>query len=163
MGSFHCTSISARSIMFSLLILGFCVVFVDADPVVQCAPSKERYFISDTEQCDRFHMCDTEGNLAAEFLCQDGLIYEPISKQCALPFKKTGNPCEGRPVSQEPKPVGRCQRQNGRWAVDNTCDEYIDCVSGVERSVKCQNFQVFDLKAGIVSTLMLLFGLVVPL
>ena len=35
----------------------------------------------------RFHMCDEEGRLAAEFLCQDGLVYEPISKQCGLPFK----------------------------------------------------------------------------
>ena len=32
-------------------------------------------------------MCDEDGQLAAEFLCQDGLVYEPISKQCGLPFQ----------------------------------------------------------------------------
>ena len=31
----------------------------------------DRYFVSDKQQCDRFHMCDEMGNLAAELLCID--------------------------------------------------------------------------------------------
>ena len=88
-------------------------------------------------------MCDEEGRLAAEFLCQDGLVYEPISKQCGLPFKID---CIGssRTKLQEPQPVGNCKRLNGKWGVKDTCNQYIDCTSGVERLVTCQNHLVFD-------------------
>ena len=65
----------------------YAVGLAQSEPVSVCRPTGERYFISDSAQCDRFHMCDEEGRLAAEFLCQDGLVYEPISKQCGLPFK----------------------------------------------------------------------------
>merc|ERR1712142_789365 len=110
---------------------------VQAEPVSICRPTKERYFIADTVQCDRFHMCDEDGKLAAEFLCQDGLVYEPISKQCGLPFKID---CvnTGRTLLQEPQPQGNCQRLNGKWPVPDTCDQYIDCTSGVERLVTCR-------------------------
>merc|ERR1711860_262393 len=105
-------------------ISAFCLVGLAAgEPVSVCRPTGERYFISDSVQCDRFHMCDEDGNLAAEFLCQDGLVYEPISKQCGLPL-------------------------NGKWPVEGTCDQYIDCTSGVERLVTCQNHLVFDDQTG---------------
>merc|ERR1712090_8447 len=91
-------------------------------------------------------MCDEDGNLAAEFLCQDG-FYEPISKQCGLPFKID---ClgSGRTQLQEPQGTGRCLRLNGKWPVEGTCDQYIDCTSGVERLVTCQNHLVFDDQTG---------------
>jgi len=69
------------------LIVSIVIGSVVGEPVSVCRPTDERYFIADSVQCDRFHMCDEQGNLAAEFLCQDGLVYEPISKQCGLPFK----------------------------------------------------------------------------
>nr|AGN29570.1 peritrophins 3-A1 precursor [Acartia pacifica] len=125
-----------------LLILGL-VSVVAGEPVSVCRPTGDRYFIADGAQCDRFHMCDEDGNLAAEFLCQDGLVYEPVSKQCGLPFRID---ClgSGRTLLQEPQAQGNCQRLNGKWAVAGTCDEYIDCTSGVERKVTCQNHLVFD-------------------
>ena len=52
-----------------------------------CRKAGYRYFVSDGGQCDRFHMCDEEGELAAEFLCEDGLVFDMISQQCGLPFK----------------------------------------------------------------------------
>merc|ERR1712083_283601 len=45
------------------------------EPVTRCRPSEDRYFVADSIQCDRFHMCDRDGELAGEFLCQDGLVY----------------------------------------------------------------------------------------
>merc|ERR1712240_617338 len=117
------------------------------EPAQLCRPTNERYFIADTVQCDRFHLCDEDGKLAAEFLCQDGLVYEPVSKQCGLPFKID---CvgTGRTQLQEPQPTGRCQRLNGKWPVPETCDQYIECTSGVERLTTCQNHLVFDTKTG---------------
>merc|ERR1711973_823158 len=76
-----------NSIKMYYLILSIVIGSVVGEPVSVCRPTDERYFIADSVQCDRFHMCDEQGNLAAEFLCQDGLVYEPISKQCGLPFK----------------------------------------------------------------------------
>merc|ERR1712142_636982 len=108
-------------------ISALCLVGLAAgEPVSVCRPTGERYFISDSVQCDRFHMCDEDGNLAAEFLCQDGLVYEPISKQCGLPFKID---ClgSGRTQLQEPQGTGRCLRLNGKWPVEGTCDQYIGC------------------------------------
>jgi len=127
------------STIFGVWLVGMVV----GEPVSICRPTGERYFISDTEQCDRFHMCDENGDLAAEFLCQDGLVYEPLSKQCGLPFKID---ClgSGRTKLQEPQGTGRCLRLNGKWPVEGTCDQYIDCTSGVERLVTCQNHLVFD-------------------
>jgi len=133
--------------MISFLVLGFVVSVVVCDPVSVCDPNIGRHFIADHVQCDRFHMCDEEGRLAAEFVCMDGLVFHPGSSQCALPFKAH---CveEGRTLLQEPKPEGNCQRQNGRWAIADTCDQYYDCVAGKERKVTCQNLLVFDLKTG---------------
>merc|ERR1711872_265964 len=106
-------------IMISFLVLGFVVSGVVCDPVSVCDPNIGRHFIADHVQCDRFHMCDEEGRLAAEFVCMDGLVFHPGSSQCALPFKAH---CveEGRTLLQEPKPEGNCQRQNGRWAIADT-------------------------------------------
>merc|ERR1711922_59254 len=104
-----------NSIKMYYLIVSIVIGSVVGEPVTVCRPTDERYFIADSVQCDRFHMCDEQGNLAAEFLCQDGLVYEPISKQCGLP---------------------------------DTCDQFIDCTSGVERLVTCQNHLVFDDQTG---------------
>jgi hypothetical protein len=30
-------------------------------------------------------MCDETGSLAAEFLCEDGLVFDAVSGQCGLP------------------------------------------------------------------------------
>ena len=60
---------------------------VRGDASAPCRKAGYRYFVSDGGQCDRFHMCDEEGELAAEFLCEDGLVFDMISQQCGLPFK----------------------------------------------------------------------------
>merc|ERR1712243_308027 len=103
----------------------------------------------------KFHMCNEQGKLAAEFLCEDGLIFEALTKQCVLPFKSN---ClrEGRSQLQAPQPIGNCPRQNGKWAVEDTCNQYIDCTHGVERLVTCQNHLVFDDETGTANTLILL-------
>ena len=31
--------------------------------------------------------------------------------------------------------VGNCPRRNGKWGVENTCNQYVECSSGVERLV----------------------------
>ena len=50
----------------------------------------------------RFYMCDEEGQISAEFLCEDGLVFDPISGQCAQPINiKCPEPLE----LQEPQPV----------------------------------------------------------
>merc|ERR1712098_16286 len=130
--------------LFALLVCG-----VFAQPSVPCSKSQngERYFVSDKVQCDKFHMCDETGKLAAEFLCEDGLIFDNLSNQCVLPFKSS---ClaDGRAQLQEPQPIGNCPRQNGKWAVEDTCNQYIDCTHGIERLVTCQNHLIFDDETG---------------
>ena len=69
------------------LVVGLQVQTVTTSPSSPCRPAGYRYFVSDQQQCDRFHMCDEEGQLAAEFLCEDGLVFDMISQQCGLPFK----------------------------------------------------------------------------
>merc|ERR1711931_547361 len=133
----------AKCVVVTVALAAVCAV--QAEPVSICRPTKERYFIADTVQCDRFHMCDEDGKLSAEFLCQDGLVYEPISKQCGLPFAID---CSDRPQLQEPQPQGNCQRLNGKWAIPETCDQYLECSSGVEKLNTCQNHLVFDDKTG---------------
>ena len=103
--------------------------------------------LPDKQQCDRFHMCDETGKLAAEFLCEDGLVFDIISKQCALPFE-IGREESSPLLLQEPQPIGNCPRQNGKWAVEDTCDQYIDCTSGVESLFTCQNHLVYDDSTG---------------
>ena len=44
--------------------------------------------------------------------------------------------------------VGNCPRRNGKWGVENTCNQYVECSSGVERLVTCQNHLVFDEQTG---------------
>merc|ERR1712098_775541 len=102
---------------FALLVCG-----VLAQPSVPCSKSQneERYFVSDKGQCDKFHMCDETGKLAAD----------------------------GRAQLQEPQPIGNCPRQNGKWAVEDTCNQYIDCTHGIERLVTCQNHLIFDDETG---------------
>ena len=43
---------------------------------------------------------------------------------------------------------GNCPRQNGKWAVEDTCNQYVDCTSGVERLITCQNHLVYDEETG---------------
>merc|ERR1712243_262194 len=79
----------------------------------------------------KFHMCNEQGKLAAEFLCEDGLIFEALTKQCVLPFKSN---ClrEGRSQLQAPQPIGNCPRQNGKCAVERlvTCQNHLDDKTG---------------------------------
>merc|ERR1712202_85569 len=76
-----------------------------------------------------------------------GLVFDTISKQCGLPFK-IGCEESNRLLLQEPQPIGNCPRQHGKWAVDETCNQYIDCTNGIERLVTCQNHLVFDDSTG---------------
>ena len=111
-------------------------------------------------------MCDENGEYSAEFLCEDGLVFDSISQQCGLPFK-VGCEQSGRLQLQQPDPVsiectsfrvvfvkhcylqvGNCPRRNGKWAVENTCNQYVECSSGTERLVTCQNHLVFDEQTG---------------
>jgi len=110
-------------------------------PAEECRATGEKYFLSDERQCDRFHMCDEEGQISAEFLCEDGLVFDPISGQCAQPININ---CPQPLELQEPQPIGGCQRLNGKWAVEDTCNQYTECQSGEERLVTCQNHLVYD-------------------
>merc|ERR1719234_2448371 len=128
-------------------MLGLLLVF--AFPCVLCVPSytcppagASIAYVSDSEQCDKFYLCGQDGNLAAELLCEDGLVFDVISKQCSLPH---GVDCSSRPLLQEPQAEGNCPRANGKWAVEGSCVSYTDCTSGVERAVTCQNHLVFGL------------------
>eukprot|EP00092_Neocalanus_flemingeri_P025097 GFUD01027213.1.p1 GENE.GFUD01027213.1~~GFUD01027213.1.p1 ORF type:complete len:221 (+),score=39.18 GFUD01027213.1:127-789(+) len=121
---------------------------ITGEPAKPCRKTGERYFLSDRQQCDRFHMCDESGELAAEFLCEDGLVFETISKQCSLPFGSARCELSGRLILQEPQPIGNCIRRNGKWALGDTCNQYIDCSNGVERLVTCQNHLVYDETTG---------------
>ena len=44
--------------------------------------------------------------------------------------------------------MGNCPRRNGKWAVEGTCNQYVECSSGIERLVTCQNHLVFDEQTG---------------
>merc|ERR1712226_143612 len=116
-----------------------------AAPSEPCRAAGERYFVSDDTQCDRFHMCDETGQVSAEFPCEDGLVFDTISKQCSVPNRVQ---CPQPLQLQDPQPIGSCKRWNGKWAVEDTCNQYIDCQSGEERLVTCQNHLVFDELSG---------------
>ena len=49
-------------------------------------------------------MCDESGRLSAEFLCEDGLVFDPISSQCGVPT--TGSICPQPLKLQPPQQVG---------------------------------------------------------
>merc|ERR1712183_1180549 len=54
-----------------LVPLSALICTVIGDLAEPCRNTGDRYFVSDSQQCDRFHMCDENGALAAEFLCED--------------------------------------------------------------------------------------------
>merc|ERR1712168_849786 len=70
---------------------------------------------------------------------------DPVSHRCGSSFSTN---CTSRPQLQEPKPIGRCPRLNGKWAVPETCDRYLECIDGYEKETNCQNHLIFDEKTG---------------
>jgi len=131
-------------IIMTFQLISTILVFAASEPSQKCRPSEDRYYVSDNEQCDKFYMCK-DGELHAELQCEDGLVFDVISKQCGLPH---GIDCSDRQLLQNPQPRGGCPRLNGKWAVEESCDQYIDCTSGVERLVTCQNHLVYDDESG---------------
>ena len=93
------TTLISASIIAVLHVLG-----ASSEPSSPCRSSGFRYFVPDKKQCDRFHMCDEHGDLSAEFLCEDGLVFDTISQQCGLPFR-VGCEQSGRLLLQQPDPV----------------------------------------------------------
>merc|ERR1712098_265154 len=126
--------LSKRSTMIAFIAL-CSLLGVESSPSHTCPPSispgdpRAVSYVSDNEQCDKFYLCDDRGELAAELLCEDGLVFDVISKQCGLPH---GIDCSRRPRLQEPQPEGNCERANGKWAVKGSCVSYTDCTRGEE-------------------------------
>merc|ERR1712098_347029 len=146
MGVLYWTRSSRTSslIMNFFLVLTLFVFGANCDPATICQPTNDFYYIEDTKQCDLFYLCDEKGEQSG-FLCEDGLVFDPRTRRCGLPFDID---CTGRDQLQEAQPIGNCKRQNGKWAVPNTCDKYIECSEGVEKTVTCTDFLVYDTVKG---------------
>merc|ERR1719318_2054403 len=110
--------------IFVVTSLAVLVCMTAGEPSVPCTKpdNGDRYFVSDKQQCDRFHMCDETGKLAVEFLCEDGLVFDIISSSA------TGSTCATRRASwllSSCARTGWCSTSSDKQQCDrfHMCDE----------------------------------------
>eukprot|EP00092_Neocalanus_flemingeri_P015732 GFUD01017030.1.p1 GENE.GFUD01017030.1~~GFUD01017030.1.p1 ORF type:complete len:210 (-),score=45.05 GFUD01017030.1:162-791(-) len=86
-----------------------------------------------------FYTC-REGQ-ATEELCQDGLVFNLEVLKCVLPQYDT---CKDRPVLQPSQGIGPCDRKNGVFYDDITCDQFVTCQDNQPVHSQCAPGLVFD-------------------
>ena len=75
--------------------VGFSFMFsgVSADITETCQARNETYSISDSEQCDKYYVCEKTGK-TTERLCDDGFVFSEAIRQCDYPHNSD---CSKRP------------------------------------------------------------------
>jgi len=134
------------------------VATVDANDVVSvensvdplsslvCTKSEEGYIVHDPTQCDRYAACSPHG-VKTYKLCPDGLVLSLAKGVCDFQYKTD---CTGRARLQEAKGQGVCPRENGRYLLPESCNQYVDCRGGEAHVQGCGAGAVFDQVLGCV-------------
>merc|ERR1719228_3075480 len=74
-------------------------------------------------------------------LCPDGLVLSLAKGGCDFQYKTD---CTGRSKLQEAKGQGACPRENGRYLLPESCNQYVDCRGGEAHVQGCGAGAVFD-------------------
>jgi len=125
----------------SLVIQDQHVGFEDDTSVIPptCPDNKYTYIIPHSEQCDAYYTCEA-GNIKLE-LCPDGLVFSIEAVKCVeIQYEK----CEGRPALQPPQGVAPCDRENGVFNPNDSCDGFVTCRDNVPVHGKCAPGLVFN-------------------
>jgi len=138
--------ITAVSIVF--LTSTICLTRVSADITETCQARNETYSISDSEQCDKYYVCEKTGK-TTERMCDDGFVFSEAIRQCDYPHNTD---CSKRPKLQEPKSLGdpHCERMNGFYPFPprDSCSKFYHCLEGKAYEKSCPEGVIFDPKKG---------------
>merc|ERR1712179_239208 len=119
---------------------------VDPLSSLVCTKSEEGYIVHDPTQCDRYAHCSPHG-VKTYKLCPDGLVLSLAKGVCDFQYKTD---CTGRSKLQEAKGQGACPRENGRYLLPESCNQYVDCRGGEAHVQGCGAGAVFDQVLGCV-------------
>merc|ERR1719482_116940 len=94
----------------------------DAIFTAACPDDKYTYIIPHPEQCDKYYTC--EDGQARQELCPDGLVLDIKQVKCVQPEPHM---CRERPLLQPSQGVAPCDRKNGVFYSESSCDQFVTC------------------------------------
>jgi len=109
------------------------------DFLPSCPDATFSYIIPSPSQCDLYYLC--EFGTPYKKVCEDGLVFSLDEVKCVASHKAT---CLDRPLLQAPKGTGACQRKNGIFYTNATCNEFVTCRDNVPSFERCATGLVFD-------------------
>jgi len=117
-----------------------------ASPTEECQPRNVTYFISDSEQCDKYYECLKSGKgKVNERLCEDGFAFSESYHHCDYPHNVD---CTRRPNLQPPTVTRdkNCIRANGFYPFPPSvsCQKFYHCLEGVAYEKTCPEGIIFD-------------------
>lgn len=138
-----CTAIS---VVF--LTLTICLTRVTGEITEHCKPRNESYHISDSEQCDKYYVCEKSGK-TTEKLCDDGFVFAETIRGCDYPHNVD---CSKRPKLQPAQSIGdpQCARLNGFYPFPprDSCSKFYHCLEGKAYEKSCPEGVIFDPSKG---------------
>jgi len=138
--------IAAISIVF--LTSTICLTRVAADMTEECQTRNETYSISDSEQCDKYYVCEKKTGKTTERMCDDGFVFAETIRQCDYPHNVD---CSKRPKLQPPQSKDpQCERLNGFYPFPprDSCSKFYHCLEGKAYEKSCPEGVIFDPKKG---------------
>jgi len=109
------------------------------DFLPSCPDATFSYIIPSPSQCDLYYLC--EFGTPYKKVCEDGLVFSLEEVKCVT-FHQTI--CQDRPLLQAPKGTGVCERRNGIFYTNTTCNEFVTCRDNVPSFERCATGLVFD-------------------
>merc|ERR1712168_1539021 len=104
-----------------------------------CPDATFSYIIPSPTQCDLYYTCDLGTPSRNE--CDDGLVFSIDQVKC-VPSETED--CKDRPLLQNPKGTGACERKNGVFYNNETCTDFVRCRDDTAPHEKCADGLVFD-------------------
>lgn len=118
------------------------------NPTEECRPRNESYAYADSEQCDKFFVCEKSGKVT-EKLCDDGFVFSEAIHLCEYPHNVD---CAKRPKLQPAQTKGdpHCERLNGFYAFPpkESCSKFYHCLEGKAYEKTCPEGVIFDPSKG---------------
>ncbi|XP_023323787.1 uncharacterized protein LOC111697884 [Eurytemora carolleeae] len=109
------------------------------DFLPSCPDATFSYIIPSPTQCDLYYQC--EFGTPSRKLCEDGQVFSITDVKCV---SSNLADCEDRPLLQEPKGTGPCERRNGIFYTNQTCTEFVTCRDNNPFFERCAPGLVFD-------------------
>merc|ERR1719452_294995 len=106
-----------------------------------CPDATFSYIIPSPTQCDLYYLCEF-GNPSKK-MCEDGLVFSIEQVKCV---PATNEDCEDRPLLQAPRGTGPCERKNGIFYTNETCNSFVTCRDNTPSYEGCAEGLVFDPK-----------------